>query len=245
MKTNKLLFILIMLTIAILNSSCMDFINVNGISGSKNYITRDYKIDGFNKIKSSTICKVSYTQSTDGTSSLQVYGSDNIVELVNVEIKDSTLVINMLKKNIKDSKLEIRISSPEIFSIKSEGVGNFTIKDKVETPELTVKNEGVGNVKIQNIICDNLKMYTNGVGNATLKGTAKNVTLASQGIGNIDADELIGENVEAKSEGIGNVSCYATSSLTAKVEGIGNITYKGNPAQKNLKKEGIGSIKKK
>lgn len=243
MKTKTIILAAIVLTLLTTSSRC---VNINrGITGSKNYITRDYKVGDFDKLNIGTVADIFYTQSTDGSTSLQIYGPDNIVELINVDVKDNTLVINMKKKNIKKSNLKINISSPSLQYVKTHGVGSFNIKDKLEATNLVIKSEGVGDVRIDDITCTELEIRTEGVGDATVKGKAEKATLISQGVGNINAADLESQSVVASSDGVGSISCHATQSINAKVNGVGGISYKGNPTEKKLQKNGIGSIKQK
>ncbi|MDR3117865.1 MAG: DUF2807 domain-containing protein [Mediterranea sp.] len=242
MKTRNILFLAIAVILLTTSGSC-NFIP--GVKPSKNYITRDFKISDFDKLDLATIADVYYTQSTDSSTSLQIYGSDNLVELVNVDVKDNTLFLNMKKKNIKKADLKINIVSPSLQRIKLRGVGNFHIEGKIEATGLIIRNEGVGNIKINDISCRELDLRAEGVGNIHIRGKAEKANLVSHGVGNIDAANLESKSVTATSSGVGNISCHATQSIDAKVDGIGNISYKGNPADKRLKKSGIGSIKQK
>lgn len=243
MKTKNVLFLAITVVLLTTSSRCVNF--GNGVTPSKNYITRDFKVSNFDKLDLSTVADIQYTQSTDGSTSLQIYGSDNIVELVNVDVNDNTLVLKMKKKNINKADLKITISSPTLQSIKTSGVGSFDIKDQLVTTNLKIKNEGVGNFKINNISCQELDLSNEGVGNIHIQGKAEKASLISQGVGDVNAADLECKSVIATSNGVGNISCYATQSLIAKANGVGNISYKGNPAEKELKKNGIGSIKQK
>jgi hypothetical protein len=243
MKTKNIFFLAIAVVLLTTSSRCMNF--AKGITPSKNRITRDFKIGNFDKLDITTVADVYYTQSTDGSVSLQICGSDNLVELVHVDVKDNTLILTMKKKNIRKADLIINISSPNLQRIESRGVGNFHIKDTIETASLTLRNEGVGNIKINNIQCRELDLQTEGVGNVHIQGKAEKVNLVSEGVGNINAANLESQSVTATSDGVGNISCYATQSIHAEANGVGNISYKGNPADKQLKKNGIGSIKQK
>lgn len=243
MKTRSILFLAIAIFLVTTSSRC---VNINrGITPSKDYITRDYTVSDFDKLNLGTVADVYYTQSADNTWSLQIYGPDNIVELVNVDVKDNTLVLNMKKQNIKKSHLKINISSPTLQHVKTHGVGNFNIKEKFEATNFTVKNEGVGDIRINDITCKDLDVRIEGVGNGSIKGKAEKTRLSTDGVGNIDANELISESITAITNGVGNISCYAKQSINATVNGIGNISYKGNPADKQTKRNGIGSIKQK
>lgn len=114
--------------VAMLVSSCV--LASDAITPSKNYITRNYKVNEFTRIDAATVGNIYYTQSTDGKTSVQIYGPDNIVELFTVGVKDNTLLLTMDKenrvKNIK--KMKITISSPSLDGIYFKGVGD--VKDR-------------------------------------------------------------------------------------------------------------------
>jgi Protein of unknown function (DUF2807). len=241
MKT-KSIFIL---TIAVffLMTGCRYMNTGDSITGSSNYITRDFKVAHFDRLNLATVADVYYTQSADDSWTLKVYGPDNIVELVGVDVKDNTLILNMKKKNVKKSNLKITISTPNLKEVKTSGVGNFNIQEKFEAADLAIANEGVGNIKISDIRCTNLDIDSDGVGNISVKGEAEAVSLSANGVGNINADELMSQHATARSNGVGNISCYAKQSIDASANGVGNISYKGNPAEKQIKKNGIGNIK--
>lgn len=219
--------------------------SIEGLKPSKNYITRDYKVKEFSAIDVTTVGDIYYTQSSDGKSSLQIYGPNNFVELIQVSVKGNTLVVTMDKhKRIKSaSKLKITISSPDLNRINFKGVGNIHIEEKFITGILDIESKGVGDIKIQDLNCQNLTVSSMGVGNVKLKGKAENATLYSKGVGNVEATELEAAHVKASSNGVGNISCNAVQSLDAAVKGVGSINYKGSPTEKTFSKNGIGSIK--
>lgn len=243
MKTKPFLSLGVLTAIIILlTSSC---IHIGGIIPSDNYITRNYKITEFNEIDASTVGNIQYTQSTDNTTSLEIYGPDNIVDLVEVAIHENTLLISMKKKRINNVKgMKLVISSPNLQALKIRGVGNATIENGLKTSTFKVENYGVGNVRINDLKCENVSVITQGVGNIELSGEAVNATLITEGVGNLKAEKLKCDNVDVRSEGVGNATCYATKSISATSKGIGNIRYKGDPEDKKINKAGIGSIKK-
>lgn len=235
-------FLAVAIFVAGLFSSC----NVmNGsIQPSKNNITRDYKVNEFNQIEATTVGDVFYTQSTDGKTTVQIYGPDNFVNLVQVGVKNGMLLLTMEKHNqVKNGKLKITISSPDLNRIDFKGVGDISIEDKLNTAKLDVESKGVGDININDLTCNELMVSSMGVGDVKLKGKVQSATLYSKGVGDIDANELEAARVDASSKGVGDISCYATESLKASVKGVGSIQYKGNPAEKSFDKGGIGSIK--
>lgn len=242
MKTIFKMLSTLLLTAGLL-SSCVYM--GEGIHPSKKLITRDYKVKEFNKIDAGTVGDIYYTQSADGKTDVQIYGPDNIVALIQVAVKDSTLLLSIDKsKKVRNfKKMKITITSPTLNSISFKGVGDVHIDNGLTTDNLYVESKGVGDVKIKSLTCSSLNVQSMGVGNVKLAGTVQAATLHSKGVGNIEAGNLQANIVEASSQGVGDITCNAVESINAAVRGVGSIKYKGNPTIKSLNKKGVGTIK--
>lgn len=215
------------------------------INPSKNYISRNYKVTDFSAIDVSTVGDVFYTQSADGETKLEIYGPDNIIELIDVSIKNNTLYLSMEKKNrVRNvKKMKIMISTPDLNNIVFNGVGNVNVEGGLSTTNISVGHHGVGDINIKDLTANELSINSTGVGNARLAGEVSRATLDSRGVGNIEAEDLKAGDVEAAARGVGSITCYATESISATVDGVGSIKYKGTPEDKRISKNGIGSIK--
>ena len=242
MKTIFKMLSTLLLTAGLL-SSCVYM--GEGIQPSKKLITRDYKVKEFNKIDAGTVGDIYYTQSADGKTDVQIYGPDNIVALIQVAVKDSTLLLSIDKsKKVRNfKKMKITITSPTLNSISFKGVGDVHIDNGLTTDNLYVESKGVGDVKIKSLTCSSLNVQSMGVGNVKLAGTVQAATLHSKGVGNIEAGNLQANIVEASSQGVGDITCNAVEFIIAAVRGVGSIKYKGNPTIKSLNKKGVGTIK--
>ena len=242
MKTIFKMLSALLLTAGLL-SSCVYM--GEGIQPSKKLITRDYKVKEFNKIDAGTVGDIYYTQSADEKTDVQIYGPDNIVALIQVAVKDSTLLLSIDKsKKVRNfKKMKITITSPTLNSISFKGVGDVHIDNGLTTDNLYVESKGVGDVKIKSLTCSSLNVQSMGVGNVKLEGTVQAATLHSKGVGNIEAGNLQSNIVEASSQGVGDITCNAVESINAAVRGVGSIKYKGNPTIKSLNKKGVGTIK--
>ena len=64
----------------------------------------------------------------------------------------------------------------------------------------------------------------------------------SDGVGTIKCYEMISKSTTVSLSGVGGVECYASELCELVNDGIGNISYKGNPEVENIKKSGIGNI---
>ena len=216
-------YILSSLTITFLLLSITACSQGKQISGSSNYITKNIKVGSFDQIKSMSSSDIVYTQK-QGAPTVQIYGPDNIVELMETSVSGRTLTIKFKKNtSIRNSgKLEIRVSSPSLKHLSIYGSGNTTFTNGIKSH-------------------DELQMSIYGSGNVLLDGKSTEAEYHIAGSGDINATELKVENVNARISGSGSIRCYATENLTGGVSGSGNVAYKGNP-QINFSKRGLQKL---
>ena len=155
--------------------------------------------------------------------SMTIVGDDNIVPHIITEVKGDVLLI----------------SSEQEFETKVESV--LTIH--VQTLD-TLSFKGVGEMMVVKL--DNKVFYCNfmGVGSCTLTGRVNNFTMNMNGVGSVNAKELIANIVDANVNGVGYAEVYAIDSLHAAVNGIGSLTYYGNPKKKDISNSFLGKITK-
>lgn len=208
--------------------------------------TDQFEVSNFTTIESSVVANIHIRQSSN--TSVTAEGNEEMLNALDVRMENGKLVLDMeesfLKRFRKRSEnLVISITTPTLTRIDSEGVGNIVIDGTFTSPELIVQSEGVGNITAENLRCQKVIIDSEGVGNIDLGGTADNVEISSEGVGNVNADRLKAKSAIVSSEGVGNVSCHASEYLKVRSEGVGNVRYSGNPAKKELSKNGIGKIK--
>ncbi|NML60127.1 DUF2807 domain-containing protein [Massilia sp. RP-1-19] len=113
----------------------------------------------------------------------------------------------------------------------------------VSMPSLTgFDAEGAGLTRLNNIQGDRLDVDYRGAGSLQINGKVRHVRIDAEGVGEVDTKALIAQEADVSFEGIGAVSIYASEKLTADVEGMGNLTYYGNPRIVNKSVSGIGSV---
>ncbi|MEA5128597.1 MAG: head GIN domain-containing protein [Proteiniphilum sp.] len=226
--------------IAVLFTACIS------VGAQSRQAADQFEVSEFTAIESSVIANIHIKQSP--TVSVTAEGSEELLNILDVRMDNDKLILTMedrhLKKNNKRSdKLLISISTPTLTRIDFDGVGNIEIEGTFSTPELTIDSEGVGNLTADRLDVGSIYISSQGVGNTTLGGKADKVEIQSEGVGNVNTAELTARSAVVTSQGVGNVSCYASEHLKVRSEGIGSVRYYGNPADKELNKEGLGKIK--
>lgn len=240
MKKKSILLSIAIMLLAINLEACAE--NKNGQRASGKIIVKNYDVVEFNKIKSQTVSNITYTQGDEV--SLRAEGTESEIENLEVSFKDGEL---KLESKIKDKKgknnLKLYITSPNLYKIDHEGVGTFTLKDKVSVDELEIEYEGVGSLVADNLECENLKVEFEGVGNMKLIGFAKNAKFKSEGVGNMDAKDFKVDHLTVKASGVGSIKCYASKTIDISSDGVGGVTYWGSAEVKRIEKSGIGKVK--
>lgn len=206
------------------------------------YVSKNYPIEYFSSVYANTVANIVYTQSD--VVSVRADGVKEMIDHLKIKVHNGELIIENNKEldHKSDSPLVIFLSSPTINSIETHGKGNCCLKGKVKTDNLNIKSAGIG--KLQALELESKKVCVNyeGIGNLKLGGTTQLVEIFSSGVGNIDCENLLAKTAIVKSTKIGKINCYASESIGLFNDGIGEITYHGNPKLKNLQGRGMGKI---
>ena len=199
----------------------------------------------FNAIETSTVGNITFIQTNDGSSSLKIKGPETLVKDIKVEVVNGVLCLtdNNRRKN-RNKTVDVVVSAPSLEAIDTDGVGIIAVKDGLKTNQLCLNCKGVGNIEISNLDCGELSVNLDGVGNVELSGKAATALYSLNGVGSIKAENLKVQDVKALSNGIGNLRCYAVKTIDLSLQGMGSISYKGNPKIVNVEKGGFGKIKK-
>lgn len=250
-KVKKIAGVVMAISLLTLNTGCLE---AKRIKASGNYITKEIEVSNFNAIRLQGSEDVLYSQSTNGMTSVKVYASDNVVDLIDVRVENETLVVSH-KKNFNifglgnNDKIKVIVCNPDLNNIRIQGSGDFLLKTAVKSNKMDISIQGSGDLKGNEIYCnelstsiqgsgdialDKIKCETaeasvQGSGDIALAGEAKNVSLKTQGSGDINAANLKGQNVTAITQGSGDIKCYATGYLKAQIHGSGDISYRGKP----------------
>ncbi|GGC89755.1 GIN domain-containing protein [Undibacterium terreum] len=157
------------------------------------------------------------------TQSVVVSGNTKFVSEVITEVVGDELRISMKDKNSKSASGDpkVTITLPALRQLKIEGAG-VTALNNISGDRLDVSYQGAGSLKAN--------------------GKVKWLRLKAQGVGEVDTKALNADRVDVEFEGIGTVKVFANELLNAVVQGMGTLTYYGNPRTVNKSVQGIGSV---
>ena len=204
-------------------------------------------VDEFNEIVLDLVASVKFVQSD--RSYIEAKGPERLIKRTDVDVKGGVMTVAFEKgENIKfrrGEKLQITIYSPSITRLEFKGVVNFKAPETIETPILEIVSDGVGNINFSDLQCKKVIVSSEGVGNITLKGNTDSAVYKSDGVGTIYAYEMISKVTNVSLNGVGGVQCYASEQGDFINNGIGNISYQGDPKEEHINSPGIGKVRKK
>ena len=213
-------------------------IQAQTVTPSKKYITKELNnVSNFSSIRVLGSPDVEYRQSNGSKTTVSIYGSDNLVDLLEVSTVNGVLQVN-IKKGVKilsgERRLKVIASSPSLNQVDIKGSADVYLKGTIKGNDLNLNIAGSGDIEAENLQYANIFALVKGSGDIDLKNV-KATTVMSEvnGSGDISAEKLAATNVVATVAGSGDIVCYASRQLDAKVSGSGDIEYKGSPSVVN------------
>lgn len=196
------------------------------VKASRNYVTKQIKVSDFDQIAVSGSLDVSYTQQS-GKPKVEIYTSDNIVDLLDIYVKNGKLNLGF-KKNVKVSynKLEIRVTSEDLNAVNVAGSGDFKFTNGLKTDQLKMNVAGSGDITASNIQC------------------SQEFTANVAGSGDIECKQLKAADMDISVAGSGDLKIEnaLVTSANASVAGSGTVKISGNADKANYSVAGSGDL---
>ncbi len=194
---------------------------IHGVRGSGVRKTEKRDLPAFNSISTTGAFEVEVN--CQKPASFEIEADDNLLPLIQTEVKGGVLQISTTKGYSSSGGIMVRITVPDLASIKSTGAGKFHVSE--------VKN-------------DSFEIQSTGAAQVVASGQSKSVKIGSTGAGKIDAHNLRANNAEVSVTGAASVEVEAADELDVTVSGAGRVTYSGNP-KINKHVSGAGQVIKK
>lgn len=192
-----------------------------GVRGSGVRKTEKRELPAFTSIETTGAFEVEVT--CQKPAGFEIEADDNLLPLIQTEVKNGVLVVSTMQSYSSTGGIVLRITVPDLASVKSTGAGKFRIAD--------VKN-------------DNFAVESTGAATVTASGQSKVLKISSTGAGKIDAHNLRADKADVTVTGAASVDVNVNDTLDVNVSGAGRVTYSGNPTV-NKHVSGAGQVTKK
>ncbi len=213
------------------------------IKGDGNVVSQSRTLPSFNKIYINGVINVNLEQGA--SESAKVETDANLINYVVTNVNDGVLEIG-IKENVDinhSTKMLVNVTLKNVDEITNSGVGNIDCNGTLNLENLKLENDGVGNVTI-NLNCNKLEADVNSVGGLSLSGKASAANIENNSIGNIEAFDLYVDVLKIDNNSVGNAQVNSNKEIYIELNGIGNVSYKGNAVVKALNINGIGKVVK-
>ena len=193
----------------------------SSIRGSGEVVKKTVDLEAFDGIRVESVANVHIKMGD--TQQVEIEAEDNIIDLVDLDVRRGRLIIRMDDDhNIDtDEGIHIHITMPSLRDLDLKGVGSIEAFD-LEEDELNIEVGGVGSVE--------------------LSGTVKRLDLDVEGVGDVDLRDLVAQNARVRHSGVGHVRVHAENDLDVRVSGVGSVRYYGKPKNISKREDGLGSI---
>lgn len=200
---------------------------------------RDYPVSNFDKVYIEGNYRV-YLYHSDKPFLKIEAPSDDMYDAIEVDSDGSSLRLSVRKKNFNLNRIELHLGFPILEELKVSGGIKLTTDGYLDVNDLDILLEGGANVDMS-LKARNIHVKSEGGVILEMRGVAETLAVKVSGAGHVNARELACKEVNFRVEGVGFGSVYATDLLDVKIEGVGKVTYKGQPEIKRII-EGLGKV---
>ena len=201
-------------------------------------------VEPFNRLELRGAAQVRIEQVDAGQEArVELSGADEVLEQVEVEVADRTLVIAIDDDAIDDrTDLAIAITTPAPLT-KIVSSGSFEVAALgLRGGELTIEERGAGAYDMDDLDVDELVVHSRGAAEFSIAGVVRRQAINMAGAGAYDAEALRSAVAEIRITGAGSATVYATDTLDVTIAGAGAVRYAGDPEVRQ-RIYGAGAIK--
>ena len=200
----------------------------------------------FTSISNTVPFDVIYEQSS--VQSVVVEGDAEYFDRLHTDVSKGCLEITMDRGRYRNVRLRIKISTPDIESIRLAGSGDLTCLTDIKTDnDLSLRVSGSGNITTQSIKCADFSTSVAGSGDmVTGDVECADMDVRIAGSGDFKASGVKADGMEVSVAGSGDIRIglvNVKNTLSASVAGSGDISINGQANKLKARVVGSGDIK--
>ncbi len=231
--------ILLLLAITVFLTNCN--FNVKTVKGKGNVIEKTFDFQEFNEVSINIDAKIQYIQSDEYK--VIAKSNSNIIEILKFKLNGNTINLDFKKGYgiCCDTKIEVFVYAPDIEKIEINSSADLICENNIKSKQLELIINGNGDIDIKSALINNVYAEINGNGDIYIKGIGTNVEIEIDGVGDADFSNYRVKKAYVEINGTGDCKVLADKSLDIKIDGVGNVFWRGK-ASVSSKIKGKGSI---
>lgn len=231
-----------LLAIVVVASSC-NIIDGNRIKGNGKITTQTYNLKNFNSIDVGGAKNLYIKQ--DSVFSVKIQTDENLLKLVNVDVKDNELNVYARDGYWLDpsDKINIYVSMPVLKGLVVSGASEIKTEGKfIQNEKMIVEVSGASDGTLA-VRAPDFSIEASGASTLNIVGETKTFVANVNGASTLNAYDLKAESTTVDASGASTANVFASINLNAEASGASNVNYKGNPSVK-VDASGASDIKK-
>ncbi len=152
--------------------------------------------------------------------------------------KAHDLLVNMSGSG--DLEADFDVTNLEL---KVNGSGDTELSGIGGTFKISVS--GSGDLDAEELKLEDCFVKNNGSGDIALSGKTNSLTVTAAGSGDIDSYNLTAVNATINNSGSADITLNIVEELKIRLNGSGDVTYRGNPTKVDVSSRGSGEVYKK
>jgi Putative auto-transporter adhesin, head GIN domain len=155
---------------------------------------------------------------------VSITAGERVLQGTSAQVRDGVLVVLIRERGgwfQRGPAAKLIVQAPTLDSVDISGAGQFTLHE---------------------VSGDRLSISLQGAGSLDANGSVGLLTARIDGAGRGDLARLVATEAQVSVNGAGSLELNVTGTLQAEVNGVGSITYSGNPQKVVPSLNGVGRI---
>jgi hypothetical protein len=155
---------------------------------------------------------------------VSIAAGERVLQGTSTQVRDGVLVVLIRERGgwfQRGPAAKLIVQAPTLDSVEISGAGEFTLHD---------------------IAGDKLSIAVQGAGSLDATGKVGQLTARIDGAGKVDLARLSATDAQVAVNGAGSLDVNVSGTLQAEVNGVGSISYSGNPQKVVPSVRGVGRI---
>jgi hypothetical protein len=201
-------------------------------------------LEAFHALEAGSVLQVTVAVTKGAKPGLKISGDDNLVPLVESELRDGTLILRNKDHSNFSPKLPllVEVITGELDGVEASGVSQVTVKAGSKVDQFTAGASGAARVAVEGLETKKAIVSTSGASNVVLKGTAESLKADAAGASQVKAEELKVEDAEVSISGASGIAVHASKSVGGDVSGASQLNLYGRPAKNTVSISGASSV---
>ncbi len=207
--------------------------------------TETRQLDNFHGVSASASVDVELYKGN--TNSAEVIVKNVGLDKIKTEIKKGILEVGFKGKNnwnwgVKKRSMKVIVTyTDELDYLGASSSADVICHDEIRSDRLKVKASSSGDIYLT-VDVNTLEASASSSGDIEIGGSAHKANLSASSSGDVLGFDLTANEVKAKASSSGDVEITVIDKLHARASSAGDVTYKGNPSNKDVSSSSGGDV---